>query len=135
MASPKRVFILLYNVGTDSEGVHSLQIQDRTVVLMFESEDDATRYGLLLEAQDFPPVTVEAIDRDDIDIEQFDYEWQLVPAGFVPESRLERLFLAPPETNLEPDDLQAKTKESEEEVTASEMSNLDHIRRQLEGLL
>ncbi|NEP55561.1 MAG: DUF3110 domain-containing protein [Symploca sp. SIO2G7] len=135
MLSPKRVFILLYNVGTENEGVHSLQIEDRTVVLMFESEDDATRYGLLLEAQDFPPVTVEAIDVDEIDTEQFDYDWQLVPAGFVPENRLERLFLAPPEANLERDDSQAQTKETAEEVTEVEMSNLDHIRRQLEGLL
>lgn len=135
MVSPKRVFILLYNVGTENEGVHSLQIEDRTVVLMFESEDDATRYGLLLEAQDFPPVTVEGIDIDDIDTEQFDYDWQLVPAGFVPENSLERLFLAPPETNLEADDLQAENKETPEEVAEVEMSNLDHIRRQLEGLL
>ncbi|NES25548.1 MAG: DUF3110 domain-containing protein [Symploca sp. SIO3E6] len=135
LSSPKRVFILLYNVGTENKGVHSLQIEDRTVVLMFESEDDATRYGLLLEAQDFPPVTVEAMDMDEIDTEQFDYDWQLVPAGFVPESSRERLYLAPPETNLEPDDLQAKTQDSEEAVTEVEMSNLDHIRRQLEGLL
>jgi len=135
MASPKRVFILLYNVGTENEGVHSLQIQDRTVVLMFESQDDATRYGLLLEAQDFPSVTVEEIDMEEIDTEQFDYDWQLVPAGFVPENTLERLFLAPPETNLEPDDLQAHSKETAEEVQEVEMSNLDHIRRQLEGLL
>ncbi|NEP13035.1 MAG: DUF3110 domain-containing protein [Symploca sp. SIO2C1] len=135
MASSKRVFILLYNVGTDNEGVHSLQIQDRTVVLMFESEDDATRYGLLLEAQDFPPVSVEEIDMEDIDTEQFDYDWQLVPAGFVPENTLERLFLAPPEANLEPDDLQTDTKERVEEVEEVEMSNLDQIRRQLEGLL
>ncbi|NER48505.1 MAG: DUF3110 domain-containing protein [Symploca sp. SIO1A3] len=135
MLSSKRVFILLYNVGTENEGVHSLQIQERTVVLMFESEDDATRYGLLLEAQDFPPVTVEEIDMDDIDTEQFDYDWQLVPAGFVPENALERLYLAPPETNLEPEDLQTKTKDSEDEVAEVEISNLDHIRRQLEGLL
>ena len=135
MVSPKRVFILLYNVGTENEGVHSLQIEDRTVVLMFESEDDATRYGLLLEAQDFPPVTVEEIDLDDIDTEQFDYDWQLVPAGFVPENSLERLFLAPPETNLEADDLQAQSKETTEEIPEVEMSNLDYIRRQLEGLL
>jgi hypothetical protein len=102
---------------------------------MFESEDDATRYGLLLEAQDFPPVSVEGIDMEDIDTEQFDYDWQLVPEGFVPENRLERLFLAPPEDNLEPDDLPADTKETAEEVAEVEMSNLDHIRRQLEGLL
>jgi hypothetical protein len=29
---------------------------------MFEAEDDATRFALMLEAQDFPEATVEAMD-------------------------------------------------------------------------
>ncbi|MCS6815504.1 MAG: DUF3110 domain-containing protein, partial [Cyanobacteria bacterium] len=54
-----QVFVLLFNAGTDQEGIHTLKMMDpelgeRNVVLMFEAEDDATRFSLMLEAQDFP---------------------------------------------------------------------------------
>ena len=52
------VFVLLYNSGTDKEGIHSIELKGRTIVLMFEDKDDATRYCGLLEAQDFPLPTV-----------------------------------------------------------------------------
>ena len=55
------VFVLLYNSGTDKEGIHSIELKGRTIVLMFEDKDDATRYCGLLEAQDFPLPTVEMI--------------------------------------------------------------------------
>jgi len=57
-----RVFVLLFNAGTENEGIHTIQMGAINKVLMFESEDDATRYALLLEAQDFPTPTVEKID-------------------------------------------------------------------------
>ena len=55
------IFVLLYNSGTDKEGIHSIELKGRTIVLMFEDRDDATRYCGLLErttnfcfrAQDF----------------------------------------------------------------------------------
>ena len=43
------IFVLLYNSGTDKEGIHSIELKGRTIVLMFEDKDDATRYcGLCL---------------------------------------------------------------------------------------
>ena len=36
------VFVLLYNSGTDKEGIHSIELKGRTIVLMFEERDDAT---------------------------------------------------------------------------------------------
>ena len=30
------VFVLLYNSGTDKEGIHSIELKGRTIVLMFE---------------------------------------------------------------------------------------------------
>ena len=44
------IFVLLYNSGTDKEGIHSIELKGRTIVLMFEDKDDATRYCGLLEA-------------------------------------------------------------------------------------
>ena len=48
------VNVLLYEAGTESEGIHSLELKGKTVILMFEDKDDAERYCGLLEAQDFP---------------------------------------------------------------------------------
>jgi hypothetical protein len=61
-----RVFVLLFNAGTENEGIHTIQMGAINKVLMFESEDDATRYALLLEAQDFPTPTVEKIDSEEV---------------------------------------------------------------------
>jgi hypothetical protein len=124
MVAPQRVFVLLFNARTENEGIHTIRIGDRNKVLMFESEDDATRFGLLLEAQDFPEATVEAIGADEI--EEFcrcnDYDLELIEPG-----RLE----IPPETNVEETDWQEAADKPEE----PEISDLERIRRQLEGLL
>lgn len=136
-----QVFVLLFNVGTDNEGLHSLRIGEHDVVLMFEDEDDATRYALLLEAQDFATPAVEAIEQEEI--EEFcqgsGYLAQLVPAGFVPQSEAERLLMAPPEHSVEETDWQvdgskADTAESDSESSIAK-DDLERIRRQLEGLL
>ena len=42
------IYVLLYNFGTEKEGIHSIELKGRTIVLMFEEKDDAERYcGLL----------------------------------------------------------------------------------------
>lgn len=133
-----RVFVLLFNARTENEGIHTISAGDRNLVLMFEQEDDAIRYALLLEAQDFPTPTVEAIDQEEV--EEFcraaGYDAFLIPVNFVPQNEFERLLLAPPEANREQMDWTPDGK-PEPQVEASEMSNadLDRIRRQLEGLL
>jgi Fe2+ transport system protein FeoA len=92
-----RVHVLLFDAGTDSEGIHSLEIAGRTVVLLFENPEDAERYAGLLEAQDFPVPTVEGLDREDVELFCRDagYEARLIEAGFVPGTDEERLFMAP----------------------------------------
>lgn len=126
-----RVYVLLFNARTENEGIHTLKMEDRNVVLMFESEDDATRYSLMLEAQDFSAPTVEEFDSEEI--EEFcqgaDYECKLVPEG---------MLAVPPEQNVEQTDWQPGEKPKPAQPTAStEMSEseLEQIRRRLEGLL
>jgi hypothetical protein len=138
-----RVYVLLFNARTDNEGIHTLQLGDRNWVLMFEAEDDATRYALLLEAQDFLSPTVEAIDSDEVAdfCAAAGYEYKLVPTGFVPETSEDRLLLAPPEHNLIETDWQidqpdsVKPREPEEDTEAADPAALADIRRRLEGLL
>lgn len=130
-----RVYILLFNARTENEGIHSVRIGDRNKVLMFKDEDDATRFCLMLEAQDFPSPTVEEFDSEEI--EEFcrsaDYDWEIIEEG--------QLAL-PPEKNVEQTDWKAEGKDREleseiEPELESTMPNeqLDAIRRKLEGLL
>lgn len=128
-----RVFVLIFNARTENEGIHTVRIGDpeaalpgagRNQVLMFESEDDATRFALMLEAQDFPTATVEAMDSEEIKefCESADYDWELIPDG---------ALALPPETNVEQTDWQPE----EQKPADISDSELDSIRRKLEGLL
>ena len=108
---------------------------------MFTEKDDAERYVLMLEAQDFPPPTVESIDEEEVKAfcQNADYDFELIEPG---------KLAIPPEQNLEPTDWDEEgdysnqdndTSESvkSKESDKSDISNeeLDKIRSQLEGLL
>jgi Protein of unknown function (DUF3110) len=140
-----RVFVLLFNARTENEGIHTLKVGDRNVVLMFESEDDATRYGLMLEAQDFSSPVVEAFDSEEIEDFCSDaaYECKIVPEGTLE---------LPPESNVEDTDWQAEgtrpadrealpegyrpsRSDEADEPTEFSDSELNQLRRRLEGLL
>ena len=145
----ERVHVLLFDAGGDQEGIHSLELGGRTVVLLFEDPDDAERYAGLLEAQDFPVPSVEALDRREL--EQFcseaGYEARFVPAGFHPRSDEDRLLIAPPERNMDVSNWQdqvsgdladgAASASRVEDDEASRVSDpeLEAFRRRLEGLL
>ena len=131
-----RVFVVLFNARTENEGIHSFKIGARDIVLMFEDEDDAIRFGGLLEAQDFPSCSVEGFESEEI--EEFcrgaGYEAKHVETG---------TLVMPPEQNLEttdwdpdarPEDRPAIPEPAE---SAQDMSQneLDRIRQQLENLL
>lgn len=140
MITPMRVFVLLFNARTENEGIHTIRVSDRNKVLMFESEDDATRFALMLEAQDFPTPSVEAIDSEEIKefCQSVGYDWEIVPSNSG--------LAIPPETNVEETDWKPESSEDVAEQTLPrnqesqekpELSNseLDSIRRKLEGLL
>ena len=98
-----KIFVLLYNPNTDNEGIHSIELKGRTIVLMFEEKDDAERYVGLLEAQDFPTPSVEMVDLEEIKdfCNRCDYETRVVTKGFVPKTLEDRLLITPPQKNLE----------------------------------
>lgn len=129
-----RVHVLLFDPGSDQEGIHSIELNGRTVVLLFEDPDDAERYAGLLEAQDFPVPTVEALDRQELEqfCQEAGYEARFVPAGFLPSSEEERLLIAPPERNMDV----SQWKETEGPEPASQPDpEVEAFRRRLEGLL
>ena len=123
-----KVYVLLYNPNTDNEGIHSIELKNRTIVLMFEEKDDAERYVGLLEAQDFPAPTVEMVNLEEIKefCNRCDYETRIVAKDFVPKTLEDRLLLTPPQKNLGVDKWEDKKNNQE---------NLDVIRKNLEKLL
>ncbi|EFA73830.1 conserved hypothetical protein [Raphidiopsis brookii D9] len=126
------VFVLIFNAGTDNEGIHSVLVGDRNTIMMFESEDDATRFALMLEAQDFPMAKVENIDQREIQefCQEHGFEWQFVPAD-------SSVLITPPPKNMETTSWQEgnSSKNTNGEQQAMSSSELDSIRRRLEGLL
>ncbi|BAY15233.1 hypothetical protein NIES21_10480 [Anabaenopsis circularis NIES-21] len=134
-----RIFVLIFNAHTENEGIHTVRVGDRNKILMFESEDDALRFALLLEAQDFPTPTVEAIDAEEIKefCDSAGYDWEIVPENSD--------LVLPPELNVEETDWQIDAEnddtsfDTEEVPPAAETefsdSELENIRRKLEGLL
>ena len=125
MIAPMRVFVLLFNARTENEGIHTIQEGARNKILMFESEDDALRFALLLEAQDCPTASVEAMDAEEIKefCESTGYDWEVVPDG---------ALAIPPDANVNKTDwLEDESKTEQEFLDA----DIDSIRRRLEGLL
>ena len=128
------VYVLLYNANTNDEGIYTIQEGDRQKILMFQQKDDAERFAMQLEAQDFPAPTAEAIDSEEIKLfcDKAGYDWQIVE----PEQ-----LVVPPETNLEATDWEKEAANSQNldsepaEDAAMSNSELDKIRNQLEGLL
>ena len=137
-----RVFVLLYNDPdrNGNGGIHTLvdRSSGRNKVLLFASEDDATRFALMLEAQDFPTPTPEEIDDEEVIgfCRDAKYEWELVPEGSL---------VLPPEHSIDKTDWQpgdgdrdgppAASPTAVEEDSTMSQAELDRIRRRLEGLL
>jgi Protein of unknown function (DUF3110) len=136
-----RVFVLLFNAGTDNEGIHTISIGPRNIVLMFEEEDDATRYALLLEAQDFPEPSVEPIQREEVEefCQEARYECKFIPRDLTLADEEARMLLIPPENNLGSFDWDTDEKHpmapSEPEPSEMSRDELEKLRRKLEGLL
>lgn len=135
-----RVFVLLFNAGTDNEGIHTIKVGDRNIVLMFEDKDDATRYNLMLEAQDFPSGTVEAFEAEEIEsfCNEADYECKLVPKGSLelpPEANVESLDWDPDSPSTQAGRSASEKAGDRESPSDFSQDELDRIRRKLEGLL
>mgnify|MGYP001489984170 CR=1 FL=1 len=126
-----KIFVLLYNANSDNEGIHSIELKGRTIVLMFEDKDDAERYVGLLEAQDFPTPSVEMVDLNEIKefCNNCDYETRLVSKNFVPKTLEDRLLITPPQKNLNFDNWENENNNSEQ------FQDLDLIKKNLEKLL
>ena len=123
-------FVLMYNSGSENEGIHSIELKGKTIVLMFEDKDDATRYCGLLEAQDFPVPSPELISIKEIEMFCMNsgYETRIVKKDFIPKTPEEMLLLNPPSKNLDTDNWQSNNSNSDD-------LDLNTIKKNLEKLL
>ena len=137
------VYVLLFNARTENEGIHTLSVDGQDVVLMFEHEDDATRFALMLEAQDFPEAAVEGMDQAEIEefCESAGYGHRLVSKGSLampPEQNLEQTTWNPDQSPddldiLSPDNRKPETRAPE--TSGPSQAEIDRMRQQLEKLL
>jgi len=116
-----RLWVLLFNARTDNEGIYTLSVNGQNTVIAFENEDDATRYALQLEAQDFLSATIEPIDQTELDefCKDSDLELSIVKPGMLalpPEATVEQMGWSP-------------------EAKQPQLSELDLLRQRLEKLL
>ncbi|TVQ11718.1 MAG: DUF3110 domain-containing protein [Leptolyngbya sp. DLM2.Bin27] len=139
------VYVLLFNARTENEGIHTLNVDGQDVVLMFEHEDDATRFALMLEAQDFPEATVEGMDQSEIEdfCESAGYSCRLVSEGSLampPEQTLEQTTWNPnqPADGLPPAPGSPGPGSSvtrDPDTRGPSPAEIDRVRQQLEKLL
>jgi Protein of unknown function (DUF3110) len=129
-----QLWVLLFNTDPDNQGIYARWEGGRNIVLAFTEEDDATRYGLMLEAQDFLCPTPEPIDEQEL-------------KGFCEEAGYELTIISdsdlalPPEQNLPTTDWQSDGQledmqtEPSNQVNENEIDEIEIMRRRLEGLL
>jgi CHAT domain-containing protein len=104
---PQTVYVLLYNVGTDDEGIHTISVDDNHKILLFESQEDAATFARQLGEQNFPVPSVEAIEAEEILLicKNSGYDWEFIPKGKLitpPNQRVENETLK----KIKPEDYQ-----------------------------
>ncbi|MEM6596868.1 MAG: DUF3110 domain-containing protein [Cyanobacteria bacterium P01_D01_bin.36] len=141
------VYVVLFNARTENEGIHSLQMEGRQLVLMFEVEDDAARFAVMLEAQDFPPASVEAFESEEIEefCESAGYEAVTVEDGtlLMPPEKMVEETTWDPDADPDADPMDAARAKLEKtarqsgqgSVQDASSDEMDKIRAQLEKLL
>jgi hypothetical protein len=121
-----RIFVLLFNARTDNEGIYSMTIGDRNLILMFEQEDDAIRFADQLEAEDFLKPTVEPMDAEEIEdfCREADYDCELITSN---------MLVMPLSNSVDSTDWQPDG--SHKPPTNDDTIDFDVIRKRLEGLM
>lgn len=110
-----RVWVLLFESENEQEGIYSIKVNDENLIIAFVDEDDAIRYGMMLEAQDFMSPKTEVIPLRELEefCDDGGYRLRVIEPNEL---------MTPPQQNLDETDWQAG-------------NELDSMRSQLERLL
>jgi Protein of unknown function (DUF3110) len=129
-----KVWVLLFNADSENQGIYTRLENDKNIVLAFIQEDDALRYAMLLEAQDFPSAVAESIDEKELMEICEDTGLDLNIIG-------EDELAIPPVSNVEKTDWQEDSSEQLNPFNdvgrgiSAEALEIEIMRRKLEGLL
>jgi hypothetical protein len=130
-----QLWVLLFNTDPDNQGIYARWEGGQNNVIAFTDEDDATRYGLMLEAQDFLCPTPEQIDEQEL--KEFCQE-----AGYGLMVISEGDLALPPEQNMEETDWKPGDRTEETQNFDPDRADrtivddeIEMMRRRLEGLL
>ncbi len=127
-----KLWVLLFNADSDNQGIYTRLEDGKNIVLAFIQEDDAIRYAMLLEAQDFPSAVTESIDEKEL-VEICDDTG--LGLNIVQEDEL----VIPPVSNVEKTDWQADDSNQLDQIKDPDFSpeslEIEIIRRKLEGLI
>ena len=76
-------YVLLYNAGTEQEGIHTISQGSHETILLFESSIEAQSFAQQLEVKNFPIPSVEKIAFGEIMVfcQNSGYSWELVKEG------------------------------------------------------
>ncbi len=130
-----QLWVLLFSTDPDNQGIYARWEGGKNIVLAFTDEDDATRYGLMLEAQDFLCPTPEPIDEQELKAfcQEAGYELNIISdsdLALPPEQNLAETDWQP---DTQPGDVQTEPANPAKEI--DELDELEIMRRRLEGLL
>jgi hypothetical protein len=127
-----KVWVLLFNADSENQGIYTRLENDKNIVLAFMQEDDALRYAMLLEAQDFPIAVTESIDEKELMEICEDTGLELNIIG-------EDELAIPPVSNVEKTDWQENSDNQLDTGSGAGISaealEIEIMRRKLEGLL
>ena len=127
-----KVWVLLFNADSENQGIYTRLENDKNIVLAFMQEDDALRYAMLLEAQDFPIAVTESIDEKELIEICEDTGLELNIIG-------EDELAIPPVSNVEKTDWQENSDNQLDTGSGAGISaetlEIEIMRRKLEGLL
>ena len=131
-----KVWVLLFNADSENQGIYTRLENDKNIVLAFVQEDDAIRYAMLLEAQDFPSAVSESIDEKELMEICEDTGLGLNIIG-------EDELAIPPVSNVEKTDWQENSADQLDTFNdlgsgtgiSAEALEIEIMRRKLEGLL
>jgi hypothetical protein len=127
-----KVWVLLFNADSENQGIYTRLENDKNIVLAFIQEDDALRYAMLLEAQDFPSAVTESIDEKEL---MEICEDTGLGLNIIAEDEL----AIPPVSNVEKTDWQENSSDQLDTFSGAGISaealEIEIMRRKLEGLL
>ncbi len=127
-----KLWVLLFNADSDNQGIYTRLEDGKNIVLAFTQEDDAIRYAMLLEAQDFPSAITESIDERELTEICEDTGLGL---NIIREDEL----AIPPASNVERTDWQEDSSNQPDGFndmeTSAEALEIEIMRRKLEGLI